>query len=94
MKRPHRPARTPAEAAAAVQAEPGLDREAVAAGLEAAGHRPARRVDLAAGEAGREVEVLRLLVRGRSERQIVAELFSAASTVHTHILHIYDQTTW
>ena len=58
---------------------------------EAAGHHPARRVGFPAGLTGREVEVLRLLVRSRSERQIAAELFIAASTVHTHITHIYDK---
>ena len=61
---------------------------AVAAVLEAAGHHPTRRVGFPAGLTGREVEVLRLLVRGRSERRIAAELFIAASTVHTHI---YDK---
>ena len=90
-ERPHRPAHPPAQAAGALEAEPGLDREAVAAVLEAAGHRPARRRSFPAGLTGREVEVLRLLVRGRSERQIAAELVIAASTVHTHIVHIYEK---
>jgi HD-GYP domain-containing protein (c-di-GMP phosphodiesterase class II) len=90
-ERPHRPANPPAVAARALQAEPGLDRQAVAAVLEAAGHRPARRISFPAGLTGREVEVLRLLVRGRSEAQIAAELFIAASTVHTHVTHIYDK---
>jgi HD-GYP domain-containing protein (c-di-GMP phosphodiesterase class II) len=90
-ERPHRPARTPAEAASTLAAEPGLDREAVAAVLEATGHRPARRLSFPAGLTGREVEVMRLLVRGRSERQIAAELYIAASTVHTHIVHIYEK---
>jgi HD-GYP domain-containing protein (c-di-GMP phosphodiesterase class II) len=90
-ERPHRPARTPAEAARALEAEAGLDRQAVAAVLEAAGHRPARRIRFPAGLTGREVDVLRLLVRGRSERQIAAELFIAPSTVHTHITHLYDK---
>jgi HD-GYP domain-containing protein (c-di-GMP phosphodiesterase class II) len=90
-ERPHRPANPPAEAARALEAEPGLDRQAVAAVLEAVGHRPARRISFAAGLTGREVEVLRLLVRGRSERQIAAELFIAPSTVHTHVTHIYDK---
>jgi DNA-binding NarL/FixJ family response regulator len=52
---------------------------------------PTRRVGFPAGLTGREVEVLRLLVRGRSERQIAAELFIAASTVHTHITHLFDR---
>jgi DNA-binding CsgD family transcriptional regulator len=50
------------------------------------------RVRLFAGLTGREVEVLRLLVRGRSERQIAEELVIATSTVHTHVVHIYDKT--
>ena len=74
-----------------LEAAPGLDREAVAAVLEAARQRPARRVSFPAGLTGREVDVLRLLVRGGSEQQIAAELFIAASTVHTHIVHIYDK---
>jgi DNA-binding NarL/FixJ family response regulator len=90
-ERPHRPVHAPAEAASALQAEPGLDRQAVAAVLEAAGHRPGRRVSFPAGLTGREVEVLQLLVRGRSERKIAAELFIAASTVHTHVVPIYDK---
>ena len=52
---------------------------------------PTRRVGFPAGLTGREVEILRLLVRGRSERQIAAELLIAASTVHTHITHLYDK---
>ena len=89
--RPHRPAHPPAQAARTLVAEPGLDHQAVAAVLEAAGHHPTRRVGFPAGLTGREVEVLRLLVRGRSERQIAAELFIAASTVHAHITHLYDK---
>jgi len=82
-ERPHRPARPPAEAARTLEAEPGLDREAVAAVLEAAGHRPA-------SPAARS-RCCGCWVRGRSERQIAAELFIAASTVHTHVTHIYDK---
>lgn len=91
-ERPHRPAHTPASAAGTLKAAPGLDGQAVAAVLEAAGHRAARRASFPAGLTGREVEVLRLLVRGRSERQIAEELVIAASTVHTHVVHIYDKT--
>jgi HD-GYP domain-containing protein (c-di-GMP phosphodiesterase class II) len=91
-ERPHRPAHTPASAAGTLRAAPGLDGQAVAAVLEAAGHRAARRASFPAGLTAREVEVLRLLVRGRSERQIAEELVIAASTVHTHVVHIYDKT--
>ena len=88
--RPHRPA-LPPDRAAAVLAEMPLDRDAVAAVLEAAGQpRPARR-EWPAGLTEREVQVLRLLAAGRSKRQIAAELVISASTVHTHTVHIYDK---
>jgi len=37
------------------------------------------------------VEVLRLLARGRSMRQIGEVLFISTSTVHTHVAHIYEK---
>ncbi len=91
--RPHRPAFGPDDAARTVRDQPGLDPDAVEAVLEAAGHRrrsvrrtyPARLTE-------REVQVLRLLVRGRSEKQIARELFIAPSTVHTHVLHVYGKS--
>ena len=36
--------------------------------------------------------MLRLLARGRSERQIAAALFISSSTVHTHVTHIYEKS--
>ncbi|MGN6378034.1 MAG: HD domain-containing phosphohydrolase, partial [Gaiellales bacterium] len=88
--RPHRPALDHAAAAAAL-AELPLDRDAVAAVLEAAGQpRPARR-EWPAGLTEREVQVLRLLAAGRSKRQIAAELVISQSTVHTHSVHIYEK---
>ena len=39
----------------------------------------------------REVDVLRLLARGRSMRQIAETLFISVSTVHTHTAHIYEK---
>jgi len=39
----------------------------------------------------RELEVIGLLVRGRSEREIAATLVIGASTVHTHVMHIYEK---
>jgi HD-GYP domain-containing protein (c-di-GMP phosphodiesterase class II) len=88
-ERPWRPALGPAEAARTLEAEAGLDRDGVAAVIEAAGQRARRPVGYPAGLTAREVEVLRLLVTGRSERRIGADLFISASTVHTHVMHIY-----
>ena len=88
--RPYRPARTPAEAAR-VLAGMSLDRDAVAAVLEAAGQpRPAAR-EWPAGLTEREVQVLRLLALGRTKRQIAVELVISQSTVHTHSVHIYEK---
>jgi HD-GYP domain-containing protein (c-di-GMP phosphodiesterase class II) len=90
--RPHRPAMAQEPAARVLETQPGLDREAVAAVLETAGqHRGRVPTPWAAGLSDREVEVLRLLARGRSERQIAQALFISASTVHTHVTHIYEK---
>ena len=39
----------------------------------------------------RELEVLRLLARGMSNREVASELCVAMSTVKTHLNHIYDK---
>lgn len=94
--RPHREALSPDEAAKELQAEAAegrLDREAVAAVLATSGHgMPARaRTQWPAGLTGREVEVLRLLAKGRSNKQIASELVISDHTVHHHVLHIYQK---
>jgi HD-GYP domain-containing protein (c-di-GMP phosphodiesterase class II)/DNA-binding CsgD family transcriptional regulator len=43
------------------------------------------------GLSDREIEVLRLLARGRSKKQIGRALFISAGTVHTHVTHIYEK---
>jgi DNA-binding NarL/FixJ family response regulator len=93
--RPHRPARVPAEAAAQVHAEVAagrLDRAAADAVLQAAGQRaaPARPV-WPAGLSDREVEVLRLISRGLSKRQVAEALVIAPATADHHVRHIYDK---
>jgi HD-GYP domain-containing protein (c-di-GMP phosphodiesterase class II) len=91
-ERPHRAALAPEPAARVLEAQPGLDREAVAAVLEAAGQRKRRvRPAWPAGLSDREIEVLRLLARGHSERKIGEALFISSSTVHTHATHIYEK---
>ena len=70
-------ARSPAESEAELRREvPAgrLDGDAVDAVLAAAGHRVGRRRQWPAGLTPREVEVLRLLARGSSSKQIAREL--------------------
>jgi len=93
--RPYRPARRPEQAAAELEREVKsgrLDSEAANAVLAAAGHRvrPARR-ELVAGLSEREVEVLRLLARGLSNREMGRELSISKETVNHHVRHIYDK---
>ena len=85
---------TRAEAEGELQREAAggrLDGEAVNAVLGAAGHQTRRRPNLVAGLSPREVEVLSLLVRGYSNRQIAATLFISARTVNSHVEHIYTK---
>jgi len=92
--RPHRHALGPKEARAVLLAqvsEGRLDAASANAVLAAAGHQARRRPNLIAGLSPREVEVLSLLVRGLSNKQIAAELFVSARTVGTHIEHIYTK---
>jgi HD-GYP domain-containing protein (c-di-GMP phosphodiesterase class II) len=90
--RPHRPARAHADAAIELRSEARagrLDGEVVEAVLGVAGHRPARRVDGPGGLTRRAVEVLRLIARGASNRDVAARLVITPKTAGTHIEHIY-----
>ena len=92
--RPHRPARSPDDAAAELRADVRagrLDSDAVEAVLGAAGHRVARRRAGPAGLTPREVQVLRLLARGLSSREIAEQLVIAPKTAANHIEHIYSK---
>ena len=68
-----------------------LDADAVDAVLAAAGHRVPRRQDGPAGLTAREVEVLKLLALGLSNKQIAARLVIAPKTAGNHIEHIYTK---
>jgi len=90
--RPHRPALGAAEAAAELRADVRagkLDAVAVDAVLAAAGHEIPRRREWPAGLTSREVDVLRLLARGLSSKQIAVELVITPKTARNHIEHIY-----
>jgi HD-GYP domain-containing protein (c-di-GMP phosphodiesterase class II) len=93
--RPHRPAATAQEAAAQLRAEVRagrLDGGAADAVLSAAGHRVTRRPARPAGLTSREVEVLRLLARGLSNKQIAERLVISRKTASHHVEHIYAKT--
>jgi DNA-binding NarL/FixJ family response regulator len=66
-----------------------LDAESVEAVLAAAGHRASRRTRWAAGLTAREVEVLRLVAQGQSNREIAAQLFIAEKTARNHVERVY-----
>ena len=59
--------------------------------LAAAGHRVPRRREGPAGLTAREVEVLRLLARGLSNKEIAARLVISPKTAGNHIEHIYTK---
>ncbi len=90
--RPHRPAHEPAQAAHELRREVAagrLDGASVDAVLRVAGHRTPRRREGPAGLTSREIEVLRLLARGLSNKQIARQLVISPKTVGNHVEHIY-----
>jgi HD-GYP domain-containing protein (c-di-GMP phosphodiesterase class II)/DNA-binding CsgD family transcriptional regulator len=94
--RPHREALAPEAAGEEIRSQVrrgGLDGDVVDALLAAAGQseRPGPRAGLPAGLSEREVEVLRLMVRGLSNRRMAEILFISPKTVGHHVEHIYDK---
>jgi HD-GYP domain-containing protein (c-di-GMP phosphodiesterase class II) len=93
--RPHRPPLSSDEAAIELkrQVRQGqLDSEVVNHVLAAAGHRvPPVRRELVAGLSERQIEVLRLLTRGLTIKQMAEELIVSPKTVDNHIQHIYNK---
>jgi len=93
--RGHRPALTAKQAASELRAEVRdgrLDAEAVDAVLGAAGQPRAARRAGPAGLTPREIEVLLLIARGGSTRQVARELGITPKTAETHIERIYAKT--
>ena len=93
--RPHRMALSRRQAADELNracAEGALDLPCVRAVLDAAGEkRKPGRSAWPAGLSDREVEVLRLLAGGRSNKQIARELTLSPKTVGRHVEHIYTK---
>jgi HD-GYP domain-containing protein (c-di-GMP phosphodiesterase class II) len=93
--RPYRPALDETAAAAELTREADerrLDGDAVDAVLAAAGHRVRQRPrELPAGLTERELEVLQVLVRGKSNQQIATDLGISAKTVGHHVQHVYEK---
>jgi DNA-binding CsgD family transcriptional regulator len=93
--RPYRDAMTPDDARAELTREVRagrLDGDAVNAVLRSAGHKTGRRREQTAGLTARELEVLRLLSLGLSNRQIAERLVVSRRTVASHVEHIFAKT--
>jgi HD-GYP domain-containing protein (c-di-GMP phosphodiesterase class II) len=93
--RPFRPALEAPAAEAELLREVGqgrLDAEAVDAVLVAAGHpMPQRPRELPSGLTGRELEILLVLARGKSNQEIADDLRISVKTVGNHVQHVYEK---
>jgi DNA-binding CsgD family transcriptional regulator len=92
--RAYRPARTPKEAAGELRKEVRSGRlagDAVDAVLAAAGHTRPKRAAGPAGLTPREIEVLTLIARGASNKQVARTLGITPKTAGTHIERIYTK---
>ncbi|WP_028067629.1 HD domain-containing phosphohydrolase [Solirubrobacter soli] len=94
--RPHRPARTPEQAAVELReaARAGrIDADAAEDVLAAAGHatRGARERARPGGLTARELEVLLLVARGASSRDVARRLTIADKTARNHVERIYSK---
>ena len=94
QQRAYRPPFSADDAAANLRAEVRGGRlagDAVEAVLHAAGQQTRRRPGAVAGLTVREVQVLSLLARGVSNRNIASSLSISAKTVGNHVEHIYSK---
>jgi HD-GYP domain-containing protein (c-di-GMP phosphodiesterase class II) len=92
--RPHRPALDESAAVRILREEAQrgrLEAESVEAVLDALGGRHRERASSTLTD--REIEVLRLLARGLTNRKIGERLGISAATVHHHVLHLYEKAS-
>jgi HD-GYP domain-containing protein (c-di-GMP phosphodiesterase class II) len=92
--RPYRPALSADEAATQLRADMRagrLDAEVAEALLSAAGHRVRRRREGLAGLTSREMQVLKLVARGLSNKAIAEQLVISPKTAGKHVEHIYTK---
>jgi HD-GYP domain-containing protein (c-di-GMP phosphodiesterase class II) len=90
--RPHRAAMTPVAAATKLEQQAGrvlLDAAVVQAALGATGRAADKKPQMPAGLSERELDVLRLVIQGQSNRQMAEALFLSPKTVGHHIESIY-----
>jgi DNA-binding NarL/FixJ family response regulator len=90
--RPHRAALAPQAAAAVLRADVRrglLDPDAVEAVLSVSGHRRRVRQVLPGGLTRRQVDVLRQMAAGRSNREIAAALVISPRTAEHHVQDVY-----
>lgn len=92
--RPHRQRRTHDEIVRELRGESasfGLDPNAVRAVLDIGGHRAPRRSHGPSGLTEREVEVVRLVAIGRTNKEIGSLLGISARTAQKHVMNVYDK---
>jgi DNA-binding CsgD family transcriptional regulator len=90
--RPNRAALSAPDAASALRDEVAagrLDGDAANAVLAAAGHRVRRRPALPGGLTRREAEILVLMARGLSNKEMAERLSVSVRTVRSHVEHVY-----
>jgi HD-GYP domain-containing protein (c-di-GMP phosphodiesterase class II) len=93
-RRPHRPGMRPEQAADELRKEARrgrLDGDAVEAVLGAAGHKARLQPERPGGLSDREIEVLRLVARGMTNKEVAAALDISVKTTGHHLEHIYDK---
>ncbi len=92
--RPYRPAQAKPAAAKLLEDEARagrLDPEAVSSVLAVEGHRSTTRAAWPDGLTSREIEVLRLITTGASQKEVGTALMISHRTAAHHIQHIYDK---
>jgi HD-GYP domain-containing protein (c-di-GMP phosphodiesterase class II) len=92
--RPYRAPLPTADAAGELRAEARacrLDGEVVDAVLRAAGHPVTRRPERPSGLTTREIEILGLVARGLTNKEIAQRLQITAKTVRNHVEHVYSK---